>query len=281
MTTGHAPGSSEALAAPMSIDQLLARSALIIPLLHVVTCALYMVGYGRTFGGDVIGLFNASDFLTITLRNLVSTYVFALGLPALLLLRRHRSGNPYLADQIAAEPDEVKRGKLIDHGRAMRRLFSIALPILGLVVVVPFIISALLDLYLSYYLTVSYLAMVVSPLWWKFAASLRLYGIAAEVAWVGIAFVFGVISLGADQGQLDRRLPFTSFKADFMKCGHNVIIGTAGGKFISVTPDNRRHIIDGDCATKFTFPLQTTLGTISFYDEIVERMTRRATDEKR
>ncbi len=60
--------------------------------------------------------------------------------------------------------------------------------------------------------------------------------------------------LGMDTGDLHRRLPFAKIKSDQMSCSGSVVLKPIGERFISVTADDRRHVIDAECKILFDLP---------------------------
>ena len=72
-------------------DKMFSRAALLFPALHFSTCTIFMSGYSAGFGSNIGGLFSISDFFTITIQFLFTTYVANLLLPFIIIFSRHKS----------------------------------------------------------------------------------------------------------------------------------------------------------------------------------------------
>jgi hypothetical protein len=110
------------MGAQMDIDKSLGRLAVMVPVVHVVACSLFLVGYSWGFESGVATLFTASDFFTVSLDHLVRMYALGMAFPLALLVYQHRSGAPYIADAIAVEVDETKKNALVRQSVFMKTL---------------------------------------------------------------------------------------------------------------------------------------------------------------
>ena len=120
--------------------------------------------------------------------------------------------------------------------------------------------------WIEYYLTLNMLVLALAPTWWDIANRLNFYGLPAELAWCGAVFIVGVLGLGLNSGEMDRRLPYSSLVDGHMVCRNQIVVSSIGKRFISVTPDNRRHLINEECKTQFDFSMSPVVPDKSLYD---------------
>jgi hypothetical protein len=248
------------------VEKIIGRFSLLLPIVHIITCGLFMAGYSLGFGGNIGGLFSASDFFTITIQHLITTYTLSLMAPILFILSRHRTGRAYAIDLINAEKDEETRARLVSTRQFIVKLTSWVLPLFAILFVVMACLSIYADAHVEYYLTLNMLVLGFLPTWWNLMNRLKLGGLPVEIAWCAIAFAVGVVGLGLNIGQTDRRLPYTALTESRMRCSNQVILSPIGERFLSVTPDNRRHIINEDCKTQFDFQKTAVFVPGSLYD---------------
>lgn len=237
----------------MDIEKAIGRLTIIVPLIHLLACGLYMAGYSTGFGGNIGGMFTASDFFTITIQHLVTTYVLSLGMPVAVIFLRHRSGRTYAADLIAKEEDPAKKAKLVDTREWVIWFTTWALPLLGLLPLGLLACQIWTDAPRDYYLPLTMLLLALLPIWWRAANRLNFYGLPVELAWCALSFAVGVLGLGLNAGDRDRRWPQAAFVDSRMRCGKHVVLNPIGERFLTVTPDNRRHLTDDECKVQFDF----------------------------
>lgn len=256
----------------MDFDKVVGRSAIGIPVLHVVTCGLFIAGYSAGFGGTIGGMFSASDFLTITLQHLVATYLFGLGIPIALVLLRHRAGYSYATDLIAKEEDPAAKERMINAHLLTVRFLTIAVRGAAVVTIVGFICQFWTDSKRDYYLTANAVMLGLSPNFWYAASRLKFYGLPAEVVFCILIFAVGVFTLGMNVGDGDRRMPYDLLRPSRMYCGSHTILTPVGARFISATPDNRRHLIDEECNIQFDFVHAPVIPKAALYDLVKAKL---------
>lgn len=254
-------------------DKVAGRLAIVVPIVHLVTCGLYMAGYSAGFGGNIGGLFSASDFFTITIQHLVTTYVFSLGMPLAVILLRHRSGRAYAVDIIAQEDDPATKAKLIATRQWVIGFTTWALPVLALFLFTMLICQIWTGSVRNYNFLFTSIFLALMPAWWGAADRLKLYGLPVELAWCAAVFAIGVVGLGMDAGDRDRRLAYKVLFDTRMHCGHHVMLSPIGDRFISVTPDDRRHLINEDCKVIFDFVPTAIIPLRSLYDLVKAKLT--------
>jgi hypothetical protein len=255
------------------VEKLTGRLTIIIPLVHLVACGLYMAGYSAGFGGNIGGMFSPSDFFTITIQHLITTYVLSLGMPMALILLRHRSGYTSAAELISQENDPEKKSRLITTQQWVVKVATWILPamaaIAGLVLALQFWTAGARD----YYFTFSFVLLALLPTWWNLANRLNFEGLHVEFAWCALAFGIGVVGLAMNQGDRDRRFPYSALTDTRMHCGNHVILSPIGDRFISVTPDNRRQLITDECKVQFVFQPTPIVPLEPVFDLIKSKLT--------
>lgn len=217
-------------------EKSIGRATLAIPLIHVVTCGLYIAGYSAGFGGNIGGMFTASDFFTITIQHLLTTYVLSLALPISYIFVRHRSGKTYAVDLIAAEDDPERKAEMIATRQWIVKFSTWALPLIAVVPVSSFILQIWTDARLEYYLTLTSVSLALLPLWWTFANRLNFHGLPVELAWCVFVFIVGVLGLGLNSGERDRRLAYGDLAKGRMFCGSHVIVARLASDLFLLRP---------------------------------------------
>ena len=235
------------------VEKLVGRATLAIPVLHVLTCGIYIAGYSAGFGGNIGGMFAASDFFTITIQHLIVIYVLGLMFPTGFILLRHRAGKAYIADEIEREEDLNRKERLISNRNFVVGLMDWFLPIFGLLMVTILVCQFWTGSRVEYYMTLNMILLAFTPTWWRVTAYFRFYGLPAEISWCVLVFIIGVLGVGLNAGDKDRRAPYSFLANGHMQCKEQVILNPIGNRFISVTADNRRHIVDDDCKVRFNF----------------------------
>jgi hypothetical protein len=115
-------------------------------------------------------------------------------------------------------------------------------------------LSSYYNLNRFYYSCVSTATISFSiPFWW-ICDRVKLYGFWAEVMWIVVCIVPAVISVGMDEGFRDRRDPMARLVKDTYHCQKQLVVSSIGDRFISVTRDNVRHVINDECEILFNFP---------------------------
>ncbi len=262
----------------MDLDKSLGRLAIIVPVFHLITCALFLFGYSWGFGGGAGTLFAVTDFFTVSLDHLIRTYALGLGVPLVFILVRHSRGHPYAADVIAAETDAVKREKLAAAHSTLKTIISWGLAISGLLILMALFFSIYFDLMRLYYLSVSAILLIFVVPFWKLCDALNIEGIHGEFAFVVLMFIAGVIGIGMDAGFRDRRGSMDFLDKDRYQCKDHMVLNTAGSRFITVTKDNMRHVINEECKILFSFPAKPPLRQQSIADAITESLRSRFAD---
>lgn len=235
------------------LEKTISRAVILVPVAHIIVCTLYIAGYSLGFGGNIGGLYSPVDFFTVTLQHLIYIYVLSLAMPILFILFRHRSGRTYASDEIAAETDPEKKVALAQTASRVVSFFDYALPMFLVLVLVSFSVSIYVDTYIQYYLTFNAIVLSLYPTFIRLAEWLNFRGLRVEVAWSLISFTAAVVGLGLDSGQIDRRLTYDALAKGAMRCQGHVILTPIGQRFLSVTRDNRRHVVDADCKARFEF----------------------------
>lgn len=238
----------------MDSDKLLGRAAIIIPVTHVAACSLFLAGYSWGFGDKIGTLFTASDFFTISLHYLVSMYIFGLGVHLVPLAYRHLSGTPYTVDKISRIQDEEQRQLSLKRLEVIKTMITLSLVVLFTLVVTLLIINIVYDLNRSYYLTISVLTLTIVPLWWHVANKLLISGVGMELTLLGLTFAAGLVGLGMDAGFRDRRYSFDALQGSHFACGSDIVLTPVGNRFVSVSPDGSRQVINDKCEVIFKFP---------------------------
>jgi hypothetical protein len=256
-----------------NFEKIAGRATLLIPVVHLVTCGLYMAGYSLGFGGNIGGLFSASDFFTITIQRLISTYVMSAGLPALILFVRHRSGKPYISDEIAAEPDESRRDRLLKTAVLVRLTANVVFITNFIIWCIILIAEIYADYWIEYYLFSTMTILALFPIWWKIAERLKFYGMPVEIAWCIFSFAVGVVGLGLNSGERDRRISYTELVQNRMHCATHVVLTPIGTRFLSVTPDGIRHIINDECKILFDFEKRPNFSKGTLYELVMRKWT--------
>ncbi len=256
----------------MDFDKLSGRIAIMVPIVHLTACGLYMAGYSAGFGGNIGGMFSAADFFTITIQHLVTTYVLSLGMPIAIILLRHRSGRAYAADLIAKEDDPVAKAAMVATRQWVINFTTWALPAFALFFLTIFISQIWFGAIRDYHFMLTLIVLALLPTWWKTATRLNLYGLPVEMAWCAFAFSVGVIGLGMNAGDRDRRLPYNVLSDARMSCGTHVILRPIGDRFISVTPDNRRHLINDECKVQFGFVPTPIVPQLSLFEMLKAKL---------
>jgi hypothetical protein len=237
----------------IAFEKVLGQAAIVIPLAHIVSCGLYLAGYSTGFGGQVGNLFLPSDFFTITIQSLVPLYAFGLGLPAFVLLLRQVYLNGVAENVVLTEQDEVKMKKSIAEKANWEKLMNVIVALSTCVYIIHFISEIYIGSNLDILLLITLLTNVFIPFWWRTANKLNLSEWREKIIFICTYFCITVFAIGADNGERDRRAEYSSFLGSRMTCGNHIVLAPVGSKFLSVTPNGQRHIIDESCKPLFDF----------------------------
>lgn len=230
----------------LDFEKSLGRASIAFPMIHLISGGLYIAGYSFAFGGNIGGMFAASDIFTATIQHLIKLYFWGLAFPFIIILARHR-----LERYIKAQ--RAKEGAKNQQDMAVKRE-----PLWPIWALAPFALGILFlqiwtGSYRDYYTLSLVFLMGLLPLFWKAEWLFALPRIPAEFAWCMMVFAVGVFSQGMQTGDRDRRAPYATFLDQRMRCDDHLILNPVGPRFLSVTPDNRRHLIDDQCVVKFNF----------------------------
>ncbi|WP_298169941.1 hypothetical protein [Novosphingobium sp.] len=212
-----------------------------------------MAGYSLGFGDHISGFFTAGDFFTITIRNLLSVYFFGLGLPFIVIsIRNFRESAPESAKNIDLDDEcgSDRLGKILEIFYINPSLFIDIFAIYNLIILI-------LCLYFKvppwYQLTFIFVFFAFSSRWWKIAVQLSLSNFITELLWCMLVFSISVFGLSLDQGFLDRHAPYKSLSYNRVSCDKFTVLTPIGSRFIAVTSDDKRHLIDDKCQVVFEF----------------------------
>ncbi|PTS81391.1 hypothetical protein DBR17_09765 [Sphingomonas sp. HMWF008] len=230
-----------------------------------------MAGYSLGFGGNIGGLFSASDFFTITIQRLISTYVMSAGLPAVILFLRHRSGKPYISDEIAAEQDDLRKKRLENTAALMRIMVSVGFIVAFILWCIILFAEIYSDSWIEYYMFLTAATLAIFPFWWKAAERFKFYGMPVEIAWCIMSFAVGVVGLGLNAGERDRRFSYAELSQHRMHCATHVVLTPIGTRFLSVTPDGVRHIINDECKVLFDFQKRPIFSEGTLYELVMRK----------
>jgi hypothetical protein len=240
---------------------------------HLVTCGLYMSGYSAGFGDNIGGMFSASDFITITIQHLIKIYILSLGFPLAIISLRYRSGFNNFANLIAQVDDTNTRTTL---SSVHQRILQLTTGIIYLTVFVLLLIlfcQAWTGAIRDYYGVMSVSVLGLLPTWYNTAGRLKLHGLPVDLAWCSLVLAVSVVGLGLDSGEHDRRTPYASLSDSHMHCGKHIIVSPIGSRFISVTTNDQRHIIDENCKPQFDFAPTTPAPLLPLYDLVKVKLT--------
>jgi hypothetical protein len=242
-------------------DKYSGRIALLVPTFHILTCGIFITGYSIGFGANIIGLFSVSDFFTITMQYLRELYLSSLLLFSISILFLFYKPN---IKNISDENSAIQKNK-----KPPVNLPKFMYIIVILLAVIVFILAAR-EIYLGLFQN-KYVKFygIFQQIFLQYFAIYTMYVVNSvnnlknpKIFKMGLVFTifsillhsFGAVGIGLEVGQRDRKMPFEWLKNDRMTCGSNVVLNPIGERFISVTSDNRRHIIDDKCQTVFDFP---------------------------
>lgn len=231
----------------MDIDKLISRGAVAVPLIHVITCGIYIVGYAMGFGGSIGSLFSPSDFFTVTIQHLATVYVTGLGVPIAFNFFRNRSTVARAGTSNNAIPNDPP-SELV---KAIWRGISIGIDILLVFFGLLFFVILLAQIWTgwirTYYLTFLAMWMGTLPFWSRYAVKRNIYGLKPQLYWIGATFAISVLGMSLTAGEVDRRASYSNLKTGRMLCKNHVILSSIGDRFITVTSDNNRHIVSDEC----------------------------------
>lgn len=245
----------------MDTDKVLTRIAVAVPLAHVVACSLFLSGYSFGFGDQIGGLFELTDFFGISIQHLAGMYLLGFGIPLLMITARHRSGFAYAQDVREREPDSAKKATLERRDLSAKRVVTVVSSAMAMVGIVMITISQVFDTSRMYFIAMSLIATGISPLWWVVANSLRFHGLPAELTWIVASAIIGIIALGMDLGHIERRYSYEILSLNRYGCASMTILRPLGSRFLAVSPDGQRHIINEKCEVVFSFPAKPKLNT--------------------
>lgn len=257
----------------MDWEKSLQRLALIIPAVQITTCGLYIIGYSVGFRNQIGSLFSISDFFTITFNQLIMLYTSSIIVPSMMLLMRHRSGMTYAQDIIEAtkDPFELRR-ELARLSFTRRCIIGILAFMFGMSSIV-LIANILVAGFPIYQIFLIFLALSLTAIFHIEAKKHEIYGVRAELIWIGIVFLVAVFGFALDQGIRDRRLEYTKLGTSYYYCNKMKILSPIGENYIAVGPNQSRFIIDKDCKVIFSFPKTEPLFDGSLWDAVRSRLS--------
>lgn len=264
----------------MDLEKVVSRAVVIVPIAHVVACTLFLAGYCIGFGGHIASLFSPSDFFNVTLDHMVLMYTTGLIVPALTVVVRHRAGVSSAVDQLAAETDDAKRAEGWRSLKSMRRVITGLSICIGILAVTYLTLSYRFDTFVQWYLGLSMLTVAVGPLWWAVTSKLKFYGIGVEYAWVTLSFAIGVLGLGMDNGELDRRNDYADLRSSRYACDKLVVVAAAGEKFIAAGKNGVRHVINDDCDIQFSFEKAVPIAEKPLGPSVIEWFSNKGATRK-
>jgi hypothetical protein len=218
----------------------IAQIAALIPLAHLFVCSLFLAGYSGAFGARVGSLFAISDIFATSLSDLFIIYVTAVLVPLIGGMRiKH-----ILTNMQDSEDTKSKIAKTAD--RAMLAL--------GALMVLLEAFRMYRNEPVQYNLLIEGILLANIGAVFRFFEKVGLHGSEQGVAWLAVLLCAVAFGAGMSQGQLDRLAQYRTFVGRSYNCGKLIILRPASDKFIAVTPNNNRVLIDQTCKVEFFFP---------------------------
>lgn len=235
---------------------------LIIPFAHVVVTSAYLLCYSIGFGGNIGAFLSVEDVFSTSLTQVAPIYVTGLAFPAALVMWRHTWKYAYEADRIAAIEDDNRRTSAVRKLRYIRRgiLLYTILTLLGAT-------YRIVDNYLRAepmpVFMLSFLAPFVAIVFLgKLTNSGKLSWKLFEAGVLLIMFTSSALATGVWKGQSDRLSSYEYLSASRPMCGDYAVLRRVSGKALAVGPDERRALLDEECAPTIRFQLSQPKGRL-------------------
>jgi len=238
----------------MNYEKLLGQLPVLAPIVHVLTCFIFLFGYSTGFGAGIGALFSFSDLFTISLTDVAYIYISGLLLPLAIVSARFQPGYRTIEHRWANSGTEEDKIKLENRIKANRRLVTVIFS----ASIITFVPSAYLAIHFdqripySELATPSCLGVTLATLHYlsKFQTSFKVDLIIAAMA----SLMVGAFLIGVARGQGERRYSTQVFSQNHISCGKYTILRPASGKFIAVDQAGKRIIIKDDCAIAYMVP---------------------------
>ncbi|MNH79297.1 hypothetical protein D3C73_316150 [compost metagenome] len=213
---------------------------------HVLAAAAYLYFYCVGFGANLSVFYSAPDIFSISITKLANVYLRSLIWPAavMLLLRVLGVKNNHEWIESAASPEsKVRRKRQID------KATTASLWMMYVAVVV----TALIAGWNWYHGREASAYAVISAVLFAALYFFARRGGLPLTYLVGIFFVGGVVGGAIDNGQADRHLKYSTYRA-LPFCGEYKVLGRASGNYLAVGKKSEKVLIKDDCKVAFVFP---------------------------
>jgi hypothetical protein len=240
----------------MDQEKLVSQAAITVPIIHVITCAIYLAGYSAGFGAHVGTLFSVGDLFGLSVADLFWIYLAGCVIPLIALSPQLKPGYKSAITRARETGDQSTIGR---HER-QERFYSRLWPgFFGL-----FFLFLLFDAFICYktdqripYMELSQpIAFGVSRCWAGYAATLPTKR--STDLLVAVVMTLGLVSFatGVTRGQGERRYAYETFSDARPRCGDWVVLQTVGDRMIASNRTNIRAVITEECKAILVMPLR-------------------------
>lgn len=236
--------------------------AVVAPLIHLIICFIYISGYSLGFGGGIGSIFSISDIFSISLTDLIFVYIIGFIFPIISLSDHLTISEEEEAELRASRDYLAVSKKLIISGDMMRYLILSSMA--------AFVVLLSTEFFLAFYLNelIPYVNIQVSSLF-ALPFILRVSGPSVSsrlkkrtLLVIAVGLVTSALALGLAQGQKERRYPISSF-SNRITCNDMIILRSVTQKYIAISANGNRVIIDEKCELLFKLPVRRELKPIS------------------
>lgn len=229
-----------------------------IPIIHLMICAVYLMGYHYSFGSDIVHFASVTDLFSVSLREIGPSYgsMFLIA-SALLLTMKARFGVLTGSEYVATRPQE-------DQHRLQEKLtqFRVYWHLFLLGVGGGALISIGFTWYTKGLFPFSYLSVPIAlivggfliwsgnRLQWSHWLHLSLM----TVSYLVVVTLFR----GLQAGQDDRYATFDERARYGISCSNFAILRPLSPYFLAVRRDDLKVVLDSDCKQRFAIPTVPT-----------------------
>ena len=211
----------------------------IIPAIHLLICLIYLFFYHYSFGEQLANFAEPTDIFSVSLDDIGPTYLYIfIGFASGVWMAPRRSGNE------AEEAFDARKDR-------ERKIF---LWVISIPSVFLFLIGILYSIsegfVIWYFFQIPFIIFTIASLGYYFSKrsiDFNYYFLFSLATILMLSSAFR----GLDDGQNDKRVPYSKAIDEYVQCGEYAIIRRVGEYYLAVEESEARILLNSDCENKF------------------------------
>lgn len=238
----------------MDQDKLVGQAVVTVPIIHLITCAIYLAGYSAGFGANIGTIFSVGDLFGLSVSELFWTYLAGVVIPLVALSPQLRPDYKTAHARAQETGDAAIISRIAWQNKVFFRAILGMMALVTLASLFYLFISISLDQRIPYMELSQPFAFIISFGWSSYASKLPTKRTTDLLIAIIMTLALLSFATGLTRGQGERRYPVKSFIDARPSCGGWLVLRTVGERMIALNKDGLRAVITDECKPALLIP---------------------------